>query len=113
MKRSRPSWSSASTSSSIKSSSSADSCFDMSSFEQVSDDVADSLWFPTIAWPSSSDDHDHDDDSNTNDKDDESSDHLLSVDTMHSLSRKRVCRGLLRSSSSADLPSLICDRHGA
>ena len=101
-KRPRPASTSTSTSSESSSRSSTGSSFDMSTFEQASNEVQDSLWFPTIEWPTTICEEDDDDD-DSNDDDTSSS----TARSLMSKSRKRICRGLVRSSSTIDLSSFL------
>jgi hypothetical protein len=104
MKRSRPSSSSSSSSSS----------FDMRDFIKASQQVEETIAFPTIEWPSL--DYDDDDDSSSscddsdfsfsrttkNDNDDDEDDDFFQQQPI----RKRQCRGLSRCDRSCNLSSL-------
>mmetsp|Transcript_31871 Transcript_31871/g.77412 ORF Transcript_31871/g.77412 Transcript_31871/m.77412 type:complete len:238 (-) Transcript_31871:260-973(-) len=102
LKRSRPS-STKTTTTDNSNKSCCSSSFDMSTFEQASNEVQDSLRFPMIEWPTTSDD---DDDSNDDD-DDKGTGFAGVRGSSLSRSRKRVCRGLVRSSSTIDLSSFL------
>jgi hypothetical protein len=86
-----------STSTSMKRSRSLSGSFDMSDFLKVSQQVEDSIAFPSIEWPTLSDDTDDEED---NDSEDE-------FGTFSSRPNKRHCRGLVRCNRSSNLSSLV------
>lgn len=64
--------------------------FDMTTFARASEQVEDSMWFPQVEWPSIDDGEEAEEDREI-------------AAPIH----KKLCRGLVRSSGSADLSSLI------
>jgi len=104
------------TSSMKRSRSSASSSFDMGDFIKASQQVEETIAFPTIEWPSldyddNSDDSSSSDDSDsfsfsrtTKDDDDDSEDYDF---FQQQPSRKRQCRGLTRCDRSCNLSSLF------
>jgi hypothetical protein len=102
------------TSSMKRSRSSASSSFDMGDFIKASQQVEETIAFPTIEWPSldcdDSDDSSSSDDSDfsfsrtTKDDDDDSEDDDF---FQQQPSRKRQCRGLTRCDRSCNLSSLF------
>jgi len=103
LKRSRPPSSSTTT----ITNKSCCSSFDMSTFEQASNEVQDSLRFPMIEWPTTSGDDDSNDDDDDDDDDYGDDDDTGTGVNSLSRSRKRICRGLVRSSSTIDLSSFL------
>jgi len=106
LKRSRPS-STKTTTTDNSNKSCCSSSFDMSTFEQASNEVQDSLWFPMIEWPTTSGDDDSNDDDDDDDDDYGDDDDTGTGVNSLSRSRKRICRGLVRSSSTIDLSSFL------
>jgi hypothetical protein len=100
------------TSSMKRSRSSASSSFDMADFIKASQQVEETIAFPTIEWPSfdyddsddssSSDDSDYSFSRTTKDDDDSEDDDFFQQQP----SRKRQCRGLTRCDRSCNLSSL-------
>lgn len=84
--------------SSMKRSRAFSGSFDMSDFLKVSQQVEDSIVFPSIEWPTLTDDTE--DDEAENDSDDD-------FCTFSSRPNKRHCRGLVRCNRSSNLSSLI------
>ena len=97
MKRSRPSVSSA---------------FDMGDFIKASQQVEETIAFPTIEWPSLDYDDNSDDSSSSDDSDSFSFSRITKDDDdddffQQQPSRKRLCRGLTRCDRSCNLSSLF------
>lgn len=106
------------TSSMKRSRSSASSAFDMGDFIKASQQVEETIAFPTIEWPSLDYDDNSDDSSSSDDsdsfsfsritKDDDDDDDSENDDFFQQQpSRKRLCRGLTRCDRSCNLSSLF------
>ena len=100
------------TSSMKRSRSSASSAFDMGDFMKASQQVEETIAFPTIEWPSLDYDDNSDDSSSSDDSDSFSFSRITKEDDdddffQQQPSRKRLCRGLTRCDRSCNLSSLF------
>merc|ERR1740117_295022 len=93
-------------------SSAASSAFDMGDFIKASQQVEETIAFPTIEWPSLDYDDNSDDSSSSDDSDSFSFSRITKEDDdddffQQQPSRKRLCRGLTRCDRSCNLSSLF------